>query len=318
MKNQEIAAIFYEMADILEMQHVQWKPRAYRQAAQSIDSLKQDIAEIYRKGGLKAIESIPWIGRNLANKIVEYIKTGKMSSYEKLRKQVPKRILNLMEIRGLGPKRIEKLGKVLKISTVKELEKAAKAHKIAKIPTFGEKSEQDILEAIGLMKSSKGKIPLAQAEKTAKMIISKLKKLKEVKQIMAAGSIRRKKPFVRDLDILASSNKPEKVIDAFTNLSDVKKVMAKGSTKASVALKSGINADLRVFKPESWGAGLFYFTGNKNYNIEMRRIAIKKGCKLNEYGLFDKKSGKMIAGKTEKEIMKALGVKYINPEDREV
>jgi DNA polymerase (family 10) len=222
-----------------------------------------------------------------------------------------------MKIPGMGSKKVKKLNKLLNIKTVSDLEKAARSHKIAKIPNFGEKSEQDILEGIALMRKSKGRIPLKQAEKVANKIISKLKKLKEVKQISAAGSLKRKKAAIRDIDILVSSTQPEKVIEVFTNLKDIQKVLAKGPTKATIVLKSGIQSDLRVLPPESWGAGLFYFTGSKNYNIEMRKIAIKKGYKLSEYGLFDKQTGKMIAGKTEQEICKKLGVKYLKPEQRE-
>lgn len=317
MKNLEIANIFYEMADILEMQNVQWKPRAYRQAARAIDSLSEDIEDIYKKGGMRLLEEIPGVGEGIAKKIVEFLKTGKIKEYNRLKKLVPAHINILVKIPGMGPKKVKKLNKLLKISTVTQLEKAARQHKIANIEGFGEKSEQDILEGIALMRKSKGRILLREAEKVANNIISQLRKFKEVKNISAAGSLRRKKQTVGDVDILASSDKPEKIIDAFTKLKTIQKVLAKGPKKAVIVLKSGIQADLRVFSPESWGAGLFYNTGSKNYNIEMRKIAIKKGYKLNEYGLFDKQTGKKIAGRTEKEICKKLGVKYLKPEQRE-
>lgn len=317
-KNSEITAIFYEIADILEMQQVAWKPIAYRSAARMLEALKEPIEDIYNEGGLEKLEAMPNIGEALAKKIEEYLKTGKIRSHQELLKKIPKHLRELMKIPGLGAKRIEKLHKVLKISTIAQLEKAAKAHKIAKIPTFGAKSEQDILDAIELSRREKGKIPLADAEREANQIITQLKSMDSIKQIVAAGSVRRKKPFVRDLDILASSNKPEKVINTFTKIKNVKKILAKGPTKATIVLKSGIQADIRVLKPESWGAGLFYFTGSKNYNISTRKIAIKKGYKLNEYGLFDKKTNKLIAGKTEKEITNKLGIPLTKPEDRNV
>ena len=222
-----------------------------------------------------------------------------------------------MKIPGMGSEKVKKLNKLLDIKTVADLEKAARAHKIAKIPGFGEKSEQDILEGIVLMRKSKGKISLKEAEKIANKIISQLKKLTEVKRISMAGSLRRRKASIRDIDILVSSTKPEKVIEAFTKLKNIQKVLAKGPKKATIVLTSGVQSDLRVLSPESWGAGLFYFTGSKNYNIEMRKTAIKKGYKLSEYGLFDKQTGKMIAGKTEQEICKKLGVRYLKPEQRE-
>jgi DNA polymerase (family 10) len=318
MKNSEIAAIFYEMADILEIQDVAWKPRAYRQAARAIDTLPEDIEAVYKKGGIKLLEEIPGVGEGIAKKIIQYLETGKIKEHENLKKTVPKHITVLMEVPGIGPKKVKKLNKFLNIASVAQLKKAAKEHKIAKIPGFGEKSEQDILEGIAILGKSKGKILFKTAERVANKIINYMKKIKEVKQISAAGSLRRKRPAVRDIDILASSTKPDKVIDFFTKFPDIQKVLARGPTKATIILKSGIQSDLRVLPPESWGAGLFYFTGSKNYNIEMRKIAIKKGYKLSEYGLFDRQTNKLIAGKTEEEICKKLGVKYLKPEQREI
>jgi DNA polymerase (family 10) len=318
MNNQEIASIFYEIADILEMQNIAWKPRAYRQAARAIENLSENVADIYKKGGIKLLEEIPGVGEGIAKKIVQYLEKGKINEYERLKKQVPKHINILMKVQGIGPKKVKKLNQLLKISTIKQLEESARQHKIANIPGFGEKSEQEILEGIAMMQKSQERIPLKKAEKTANSIVSQLKPMKEVLQISAAGSLRRKRESVRDIDILVSSKQPEKVIDTFTKLKEVEKVLAKGPTKATVNLKSGVQVDLRVLPPESWGAGLFYFTGSKTYNIEMRKIAIKKGYKLSEYGLFDRQSGKMLAGKTEEEICKKLGVKWIRPEEREI
>jgi len=317
MNNSDLALIFYEMADILEMINIQWKPRAYRQAARAIDSLSEDINLIYKKGGIKLLEEIPGVGEGIAKKIIEFLKTGKVKEYEKLKKEIPFHINLLMKIPGMGAKKVKKLNKSLNIKTVIDLEKAARSHKIAKIEGFGKKSEQDILDGIDLMRKSKGRILLKEAEKVANKIINKLKKLKEVKNISSAGSLRRKRPTVGDIDILISSNNSEKAINLFTKLKDIQKILAKGEKKAVIVLRSGIQVDLRVFSPDSWGAGLFYNTGSKNYNIKMRKVAIKKGLKLNEYGLFDKQTGKKIAGKTEKEICKTLGVKYLNPEERE-
>lgn len=318
MINDKISEMFNEMADILQMQGVEWKPRAYRQAARAIEALRYDLEKIYKKGGVEKLEKIPTIGENLAGKIAEYIETGRIKEYERLKRSVPKHINVMLKIPGMGPMKVKKLNEVLKISTVAQLERAVKAHKIASIPGFGEKSEADILESIGLMRKSKGRIPLRSAQKQANEIVNQLKKLKEVRKIEVAGSLRRKKPTIGDIDIMVSSTKPGKVIDAFTKMKGIQKVVAKGSTKGSVILKSGMQADVRVLAPESWGAGLFYFTGSKNFNIEMRKVAIKLGYKLSEYGLFDKKTGKMIAGKTERDICKKLGVKYPEPEEREM
>jgi DNA polymerase (family 10) len=317
-KNSEISAIFYEMSEILEMQGVAWKPRAYLQAAMALEALKQPVEEIYEKGGLSSLEQIPNIGEALAKKIEEYLKTGKINEHQKLLGTIPKHILELMRIPGLGAKKISKLNKILGITNVNQLEKAAKSHRIASIPGFGKKSESDILEAIALSKKSIDRIPLENARKQANSLVSQLKNKKVVQKIEVAGSIRREKPTVKDIDILAISKTPEKAIDAFANLPEVEKVLAKGSTKAMVILKSGTQADLRVLKPESWAAGLLYFIGNKNFNIAMRKIAIKKGCKLSEYGLFDKKTNKAIPAKSEKDIFKILGMKYKSPKEREM
>lgn len=318
MKNSEIIEIFYEMSEIFAMKGDQWRSRAYRQAAQAIENLNEDLVKIYKKGGIKALEDIPGVGEGLANKIIQFITKKRIEEYEKIKRTIPGHILVLNKIPGMGPKKIQKLNQRLKITTLSQLEKAASQHKIAGLPGFGKKSEEDILEGIALMKKSKGKIPLRQAEKVAKDIISKLKSLSAVKQISVAGSTRRKKPLIRDVDILVASDNPEKVINVFTSLPKIQKVLAKGTTKATIIFKSGIQSDLRVLKSESWGAGLLYFTGSKNYNIDLRRIAIRKSYKLSEYGLFDKQTGKSIAGRTENEIFKKLGVKPLKPEQRDV
>ena len=311
MKNLEIAKLLYEIADLLEMKQVQWKPRAYRTAARAIETMSSDIEEVYKKGALR---DLPGVGESIEEKIIEFLKTGKIKEHGKLMKSVPKPLTALMNVPFMGPKKAQKLFSILKISTVKELEAAAKKHKIAKIPGFGKKSEQDILEGIAMINVKERK-PYNKVFPIAKRIVARLKKLKEVDKISIAGSLRRKKATIRDIDIIASSRKPEAVIKAFTKLHGIKKITAKGPTKATIFLKSGMQSDIRVFSPEEWGAGLLYFTGNKSYNIHLRKIAIKKGYKLNEYGLFRGK--KRIAGRTEQEILKKLGVKYIPPEQRE-
>ena len=311
MKNLEIAKLLYEIADILEMKNVQWKPRAYRTAARAIETMSADIEEIYKKGLLR---ELPGVGESIEEKIIEFLKTGKIKEHDKLIKSVPKPLTALMNVPFMGPKKAKKLYEKLKIKSIKQLESAAKQHKIAKIPGFGLKSEQDILEGIAMINIRERK-PYKKVLPIAKRIIARLKKIKSIDKISIAGSLRRKKPTIRDIDIIVSSKNPKKVIDAFTKFPGIKKITAKGATKATIFLKSGIQSDIRVFSPEQWGAGLLYFTGNKSYNIYLRKIAIKKGYKLNEYGLF--KGKKMIAGKTEQEIFKKLGVKYLPPEKRE-
>lgn len=317
MKNFEIAAIFYKIADILEMLGVEWKPIAYRRAARSIEILSKDIKDVYKIGGLKALMQIPSIGDALAKKIEEYILTEKLKTYEKLKQQIPEGFENLIHIQGVGPKKVYKLFKQLKIDNVEKLETAAKQGLIRKVDGFGEKSEQEILKSVEMFKKGQGRMLLGKALPIAREIEFLLKNLKEVKSVIVAGSVRRMKETVKDIDVLVISSNPKKIMNVFTTMPSVERILAKGETKSSVVLKQGINSDLRVLNEKSFGAGLNYFTGSKDHNVELRRIAITKGLKLSEYGLFNAKSGKYICGKTEQEIYKKLGFSYVMPELRE-
>lgn len=316
MTNLELARIFYEIANILQMRGVQWKPQAYRKAAKGIESLKEDVSEIYKKGGLKAIEEIPGVGENIAKKIVEYVKTGKVRKFEELVSKLPKHMPELMSIPGMGPKRASKLYHKLGVKTVGELEKAAKEGRIRKLAGFGEKSEKDILEGIA-RRGSEERRPLKDVLPVAKKLLARLCRITGVIRCDLGGSIRRKAPTIRDIDLIASSNSPEKVTAAFVKFPEVKKILAFGPTKASVYLKNGMNSDLRVVNDSQFGAALLYLTGSKNFNIRMRWFAMKKGFKLSEYGLFDRKTGKLVASKEEKDIFKALGMKWLPPEAEE-
>ena len=326
MSNQELAKILYEMAALLEIKEVAFKPQAYERAAYSIEALGEDVGEIYKKGGLKALEDIPGVGRGIAERIEEYIKTGRIADYEKLKKQFPVDISGLTAIEGVGLKMVKKLYRELGIKNVRELEAAAKAGKLREIEGLGEKSEERILKSIGFLQQSQGRFILGFILPTARKMVESLRALPEVKQAEFAGSIRRMQETAGDLDILVISNKPEKVMDFFVKMPDVQDVIEKGPTKTSVRLKIGMDADVRVLPPESFGAALQYFTGDKYHNIALREIAIKKGYKLNEYGLFSAKGGsasggkgsklKMVAGKTEEEIYKKLGMELMEPELR--
>lgn len=315
--NSDIAAIFFEIADILDTQEVEWKPRAYRQAARSIEGLNKDVSDIYKKGGIKALEEIPGIGEGLGKKIIEYIEKGKIKEFENLKKKIPDDLEVLIKIPGMGPKKAKKLHDKLGVKTVSQLEKAAKEHKILDIPGFGEKSEKDILDSIKLSRLSKGKMQYRKAKSIARRVIAYMEKLDSISKIEYAGSLRRKKPLVRDIDILVASKSAKKVMDHFVEFPDIKKVISKGETKSQAVLKNGTQVDIRVFPPKQWGAGLLYFTGSKDHNIMLRKKAIRKGYKLSEYGLFDKK-GNVIASKTEKNILNALGMDYVPPENREL
>ncbi len=314
MKNLEIAQIFEEIADILEIKNVEWKPQAYRKAARALKTC-EDVEAIYKKGGIKALDKIPGVGQRLAKKIVQYIETGKISEYERLKKTVPKYLTELMKVPGLGPKKAAKLANKLKIKSMKNLEQVIKQHKIAKLKTFGEKSEENIAKGIALMKKSKKRVLLGVALPIAEEIIARLRVVKGVDKVIAAGSLRRMLETIGDIDILITSTKPELVMDKFTSMKDVARVLAKGPTRGSILLKNNLQVDVRVIPPDEFGSALQYFTGSKNHSIALRKLAIKKGLKISEYGVF--KGKKKIAGKTEKAVYKAVNLPYIEPELRE-
>ncbi len=314
MKNQEIAGIFYIIADILEMQEVAWKPISYRKAARSIESLPKDIEIIYKKNGEKGLEKIPGVGKSIAKKIVEFLKTGKIKKYEQLKKLIPVNIEELNRVEGLGPKTILLLYKKLKIKNLRDLKKAAKAGKIQKLPRFGEKSEENILKSIAFVKTSGKRKPLGYGLPIANEIVSKLKELKEVNQIQICGSTARKKETIGDIDILITTKHPKRVMDFFVNMKEVSRIVAKGPTKSTVVYKN-IEVDLRAVPQKSFGSAIQYFVGSKEHNIALRKIAISKGYKLNEYGLF--KGSKKIAGEKEENIYKKLGLKWMPYELRE-
>ncbi len=326
MKNREIAKLLYEAADILEYQQVEWKPGAYRKAAQMIENLGEDIEKIYARKGKEGLTEIPGIGESIADHIAEYLETGKVEKFEKLKGKAPPGTAELMEIRGLGAKRMKKLADALGIMNISDLKNAINAHKLRKLEDFGEKSEENLARAIEQYEKSHSRIALGKALPLADELISALKAgcksatcKVDLSKIIYTGSLRRLKETIGDIDILAEAEKEEalKVMDAFVSLPDVEQVVLKGSTKSSIILREGTAIDLRVVAPESYGAALQYFTGSKEHNIELRNIAIKKGYKLSEYGLYSKESEKQIAGKSEEEIYEKLGLVYIPPELRE-
>lgn len=326
MRNREVAELLYEAADILEYQQVEWKPRAYRRAAQMIENLGEDIENIYAREGKAGLIKIPGVGKSIADHIAEYLETGKVEKFEKLKGKAPSGAAELMEIRGLGAKKMKKLADTLGIRTLSDLKNAIAAHRLRRLEGFGEKTEENLAKAIEQYEKSHSRIALGKALPIADEIIFTLKarckdttSKVDLSKIIYTGSLRRLKETIGDIDILAEAEKGEalKVMNCFVSLPDVDQVILKGSTKSSVILKEGTAIDLRVVPPESYGAALQYFTGSKEHNIELRNIAIKKGYKLSEYGLYIKESGKQIAGSSEEEIYKALGLAYIPPELRE-
>ncbi|PJE69448.1 MAG: DNA polymerase III, partial [Candidatus Staskawiczbacteria bacterium CG10_big_fil_rev_8_21_14_0_10_38_10] len=327
MTNQELAKIFYEIAFFLKMEGVAFKPYAYEKAALALETLKKDVGEVYngtadisakggyKEGGIKELEKIPGVGKSIAEKIEEYIKTGKIKYYEEFKKKLPVDLEEIIAVEGMGPKKTKVLYQKLGIRNLKDLEEAAKFHKIAPLFGFGKTTEKNILEGIKFLKRSKGRFLLGEILPVVKEISEKFKKLKEVKSISPAGSVRRMKETIGDVDFLVISRNPKKVMDFFVSLPGVIKIWGKGSTKASVRMRDGFDMDIRVVPKKSYGSALQYFTGSKEHNIITRKIAMDKGLKLSEYGLF--KGSKMIAGKTEEEIYKTLGMDWIPPELRE-
>ena len=315
MRNQEIAKILNEIARYLEMEGVAFKPYAYEKAAISLSALKEDVGDIYIKGGTKTLQEIPGVGKNIAEHIEDYLKNGKIKVYEQLKKKLPMKVEELIKVEGMGPRKVKILYQKLGIKNLKDLEKAVKAHKIAPLFGFGEKTERNILEGIEFVKRNKGRFLLEEILPTVKDVVAKIKNLKEVEQISVAGSLRRKKETIGDADILVVSKNAKKVMDLFVSLSGVEKVWGKGGTKASIRMRVGFDIDLRVVQAKSYGAALQYFTGSKDHNIVTRKIAIDRGLKLSEYGVF--RGPKMIAGKTEEGVYKAIGLPFIEPELRE-
>jgi len=325
MPNQEIAKILQEMAILYEMEGVEFKPRAYERAALGVESTGEDIGELYKKGGTGALKKIPGVGEGIAQHLKEFFEKGHFREYERLKKKNPVNITELAAVEGVGPKMVKALWEKLRIRTLADLEKAARAGKIRKLPRFGEKSEQKILKGIEFLKKSGGRQVLGFMLPEIRSLEEMIRSFPEVEEAVVAGSVRRRRETIGDIDILATSSKPGRVMDRFLGLPFIAHVYGKGETKTNVRLKNGLDADIRVVPKESFGAALNYFTGSKDHNIALREIAIKKGWKLNEYGLFagsptsrgKSDFQKLIAGRTEEEIYEKLGVRYIEPEMRE-
>lgn len=319
LSNSEIAKILYEMSALYEMGGVLFKPRAYEKAALGVESLDREVNEIYKSGGIKALMEVPGVGKGIAEHLVEFLEKGHFREYERLKKKTPVNISELTAVEGVGPRMVKTLWEKLRIRNLMDLEKAARAGKIRKLARFGEKSEQKILKGIEFLKKSGDRRILGFILPEIKHLEKMIQGFPEVEEAIVCGSVRRRKETIGDIDILATSDKPEKVMERFLGLPFIAHVYGKGTTKTNVKLKNGLDADLRVVPKKSFGAAVNYFTGSKDHNIALREIAVKKGWKLNEYGLFKQiaKRESQIAGRTEEELYKALGLHYIEPEMRE-
>ncbi len=314
MDNNQVAAIFYEVADILDLQGVAFKPNAYRRAARSIEGLEEDIDKIASEHRL---EEIPGIGESVAKKIEEILKTGQLSYLQKLRGEVPAGLLQILSVPDVGPKTAMQLNRELGIETLDQLKKAAEEHKLRGLKGFGEKTEEKILQGIGTLESKGARMLLGEAYPVGASYIEFLKSHGLVDLVSVGGSLRRGKETIGDIDILVGDDHPAEVMDVFVKYPQVEDVLMKGPTKSSVRLKGGVQVDIRVVETKSWGAALVYFTGSKDHNVAIRSMGVQMGLKLNEYGLFDRESGKMVAGATEEDVYKALGLRWMPPEIRE-
>lgn len=315
MKNQFVADILNEIADLLDIKgEIFFKTRAYRIAAQAIEVLEEDIEIVVSEDRLTSISGI---GAAIAKKITEIVETGRLEYLEELTKEIPKGLLDLLKIQSLGPKKVASLYRNLGITSIKKLRDACLQGKLRNLDGFGVITELNILRGIALIEKTSGRALLNVAFSDGNNYIEYLKNCDKIDAINIAGSLRRMKETIGDVDILASSNHPNIVMEYFIKYPNVDRVLLKGSTKTSVILHDNLQVDLRVVKKESFGSALQYFTGSKEHNVAMRSLAIKKGFKLNEYGLFDKETETYIAGKTEEEIYNKLGLDYIEPELRE-
>lgn len=295
--------------------NVQFRARAYYRAADTIVSLQENVTDIYGRHGVNGLLEIPSVGKAIASKIEEYVKRGKIQHLVELKAKVPIDIDELYGIEGIGPKTIKMFYDKLQIKNLADLENAATEGKLKTLPGFTEKKEQDIFKQIEFFKRGKGRLIIGEVYPLVKQIEKRLQHIAGVKNAVAAGSIRRMKETIGDIDYLVTANDPKRVIDFFVKMPEVQEILGMGQAKAFVKLASGIDADLLVVPEESWGSALQYFTGSKEHSVQLRKIAISKGLRLNEWGVF--KGDKRIAGATEEEVYNTLGLQWIPPEMRE-
>ncbi|PIO00496.1 DNA polymerase III [archaeon CG10_big_fil_rev_8_21_14_0_10_43_11] len=312
MDNTRVARVLEAIADLLELEDVQWKPRAYRAAAQSIAFMSEDINDVYQKG---LLEDIPHVGSSIAKKIAELIKTGSLRYYERLKKKSKVNIEELSRIEGLGPKTIKHLYDALHITNLASLKKAAEEGKIRNLEGMGKKREKNLLEAIHFAQKTKDRHVRGHVVRDIDALKTHITRNPAAGLFLIAGSYRRYTETIGDIDILVTSTQPKKLITHINAFERIERMLAKGSTKTSFVLKNGLHVDVRVVDKNSFGSAAQYFTGSKYHNIALRKIAQKKGLKLSEYGLF--RGEKRIAGKNEKSVYAGLGLQYISPELRE-
>jgi len=314
VRNEEVIALLYTLADVLEIRGDEelFKILAYRRAARSLEDLAEDVEQVRREGRLRRV---PGVGEAIAEKIEEFLSTGRLEYLERITDGFPRGLLEMLRIPGLGPKKVQALWRELRITTVDELREACEKHRVSHLKGFGERTEEKILAGIKLVREASGRRLIAEAWEVAEQVVAHLREHPAVARVAAAGSFRRMKETVGDLDFLVLSSRPADAAKAFTAMPLVQEVVASGDTKSTVLFQGGLQADLRVLEARSWGSGLQYFTGSKDHNIHLRTIAAAKGLKLSEYGVF--RGDEPIAGDTEEGVYAALGLPYIEPELRE-
>lgn len=312
--NAEIAAALNEIADILEIEDANpFRVRAYRNAARVVAGLPTEVGAMLARG--EDLSELPGIGRDLAQKIADLAKTGTTALLGKLHKETPAAVTELLHLPGLGPRRVRLLHDELGIQTLPQLHRALKDGRVAKLPGFGERLTQRVLQAVAAKATTTERMKLATAAQYAEPLLAYLGKLPEVHRVAIAGSYRRARDTVGDLDIVVTAKRPAQVIAAFTQYPEVARVAARGPTRGTVSLRSGLQVDIRVVRPESYGAALVYFTGSKAHNIAIRRLGQERGLKINEYGVF--RGDRLVAGDSEESVYQAIGLPLIPPELRE-
>ena len=311
--NSDMAELFEKTADILEIEGANpFRVRAYRNAARVVGTWPSDLASQVKRG--ERLPKMPGIGKDLAGKIEEIARSGHLKLFDELKREVPVAVIELLRLPGLGPKRVRLLQEKLHVGSLADLGKAVRAGKVRELPGFGDKIEKGIRSALEKRKSPE-RVRLALVEPVAASLVEYLRESKGVLEVEPAGSFRRRVETVGDLDILVTAEKSSDVMERFFKYEDVDEVLAFGPTRSTVRLKSGLQVDLRVVAEESFGAALYYFTGSKAHNIAVRAQAVKRGLKINEYGVF--RGTRRVAGRSEKEVFKTVGLPYIEPELRE-
>jgi len=313
--NFELARLFYEMASLLEVRdESRFRIRAWQRAAQTLETLSEDVAAVAARGGLRAL---PGIGKEIGARIEEYLTTGRIELLERLRENLPPDFLSLLEVRGLGPRTARALWEVAGIDTIERLEAACRSGQIIGVAGIQKKTCENLLKAIAQHRAGRARALLPAAREVARQVALALSAHGGVERLEIAGSLRRMRETVKDIDILVTSTAPARVIETLVSLPSVAEVTARGETKASVRHQDGLAVDLRVVAPEAFGAALQYFTGSKAHNVRLREMAVRRGLKISEYGVFDEATGARVAGETEEDVYAAVGLPWIPPELRE-